>query len=90
MQPVALILALVSAAAAPRPWAIQGVITSEQTNAPVEGALVLVQCTCLEQARETTTDARGRYRFGTLGPGTYTIEVRKGAADISKIVTLPP
>lgn len=70
-------------------YAIQGVVTHERTGEPLKDAIVILQCTCLEAARETSTNDRGQYRFGDLGPGTYTIQVLKGEADSSKVVTLP-
>jgi len=70
-------------------YAIQGVVTHERTGEPLKGALVILQCTCLEQQLETSTNDRGMYRFGELPPGTYTIQVLKGQADSSKVVTLP-
>lgn len=79
---LALLLAL-------KTYAIQGVVTHERTGAPLKGAIVVLQCTCLEAARETSTNDRGSYRFGDLPPGTYTIQVLKGTADVAKVVTLP-
>ena len=79
---LALLLAL-------KTYAIQGVVTHERTGEPEKGALVILQCTCLEQPLETSTNERGLYRFGDLPPGTYTIQVLKGTADVSKVVTLP-
>jgi hypothetical protein len=79
---LAMILAL-------KTYAIQGVVTHERTGEPLKNAIVVLQCTCLDAQRETITNDRGLYRFGDLPPGTYTIQVLKGQADVSKVVTLP-
>ena len=78
------------ALASGKTYAIQGIVRSDKTREPVGNAIVVLQCACLESARETVTSPQGLYHFGGLGPGTYTIEVLIGEADLSKVVTLPP
>ena len=68
---------------------ISGVVTNSKTREKVKGALVVLQCTCLQGTRETTTNDSGLYTFGKLPPGTYTIQVLNGQADVSKVATLP-
>ncbi|MEM7152433.1 MAG: VIT domain-containing protein [Myxococcota bacterium] len=67
---------------------ISGVVTHTETNERME-ALVVLQCACLEGHRETMTNDRGIYAFRDLPPGTYTIQVLSGQADVSKVVELP-
>ncbi|HEX8243614.1 MAG TPA: carboxypeptidase regulatory-like domain-containing protein, partial [Longimicrobium sp.] len=53
---------------------------------PVQGARVVVQ----ELQRAATTGADGRYVFGTLPPGGYTLSVSApGFADVTKVVAVP-
>lgn len=65
---------------------IRGRVGSVQKNEPLEGALVILQCTCIEGSRETITDANGRYRFVGLRAGTYVVSVLRGNADVSRVV----
>lgn len=91
-----LVFALPSAdvrAADPPPRAgtgrISGTVIHSETREPIANALVVLQCTCLAGSRETTTDPRGRYAFARLPPGTYTVQVLAGQADVSKVFELP-
>jgi hypothetical protein len=68
---------------------INGVVTNARTKAPVGGALVIVQCVCMEGPRETQTNKDGLYAFRELPPGTYTVQVLVGKADVSKVAELP-
>lgn len=68
---------------------IDGVVTNSKTRAPIPNAVVVLQCTCLTGARETATDARGRYAFAGLGPGMYTVQVLVHQADVTKVIVLP-
>ncbi len=76
-------------AAAADQGAISGVVTNSKTKEKVKTALVVLQCTCLQGTRETKTNDSGLYVFRDLPPGTYTIQVLAGQADISKVTTLP-
>jgi outer membrane cobalamin receptor len=51
--------------------AISGIVSDRQTDSGVDGAVVLLQGTLL-RAR---TDARGRFFFSAVPPGTYTLAV---------------
>jgi hypothetical protein len=68
---------------------ISGVVTNSRTKQPVSGALVILQCACLQGARETQTNDNGLYAFRDLPPGTYTVQVLAGDADVSKRADLP-
>lgn len=68
---------------------ISGVVTHSQTKQRIADALVILQCSCLPESRETQTNANGLYAFRDLPPGTYTIQVLSGQADVSKVTTLP-
>lgn len=68
---------------------ISGVVTNSKTKARLKDAIVVLQCTCLEAARETKTDAGGLYTFRDLPPGSYTLQVLIGQADVSKVFALP-
>jgi hypothetical protein len=68
---------------------ISGVVTHRRTKERIPNALVILQCACLSGARETQTNVNGLYAFRNLPPGTYTVQVLTGQADVSKVVTLP-
>lgn len=68
---------------------ISGVIKNNTSKEAIEGALVILQCNCLQGQRETMTNQNGLYRFANLPPGTYTIQALSGQADVSKVTTLP-
>jgi hypothetical protein len=68
---------------------IAGIVVHAKSGARLAGALVVLQCTCLASAMETTTNENGLYAFRALPPGTYTIQVLSGEADVSKVTTLP-
>ena len=68
---------------------ISGVVTNQKTKERIPNALVVLQCTCLQGTRETQTNDNGLYAFRNLPPGTYTIQVLAGQADVSKVTTLP-
>ncbi|MEM9456417.1 MAG: DUF4349 domain-containing protein [Myxococcota bacterium] len=68
---------------------ISGVVTHSKTKERIADALVVLQCSCLQGTKETQTNSNGLYAFRDLPPGTYTIQVLSGQADVSKIATLP-
>ncbi len=68
---------------------ISGVVTDQKTKERIPSALVILQCSCLQGSRETQTNENGLYAFRDLPPGTYTIQILAGQADVSKVATLP-
>jgi tetratricopeptide (TPR) repeat protein len=68
---------------------ISGVVNDSRTKEKLSSALVLLQCECLLGAREMMTNENGRYAFRELPPGTYTVQVLSGQANVSKVLTLP-
>jgi Ca-activated chloride channel family protein len=77
------------AQAAEHDGAIVGTVKDSNTDAPIENALVVLQCACLGEQQEALTNARGVYSFKQLPPGSYTIQVLAGTANVSKTVELP-
>ncbi|MCH9688304.1 MAG: AgmX/PglI C-terminal domain-containing protein [Deltaproteobacteria bacterium] len=67
---------------------IGGTVIHAARRTALEGALVILQCDCLSSPRETRTDADGRYAFGALPTGRYTVQPLVGQSDASKIVKL--
>jgi len=65
---------------------IQGTVIDERVDQEASNALIILQSPALPQTRETQTNAQGRYLFGDLPEGTYTVQVLYGPADVSKIV----
>jgi hypothetical protein len=86
--PAAVLFAPQTASAADE-GAISGVVTNSKTKEKIKGALIVLQCTCLQGTRESQTNESGLYAFRDLPPGTYTIQVLVGQADVSKVTTLP-
>jgi hypothetical protein len=68
---------------------ISGVVTNAKTKQPQTGALVILQCMCLQGPRETETNENGLYAFRDLPPGTYTVQVLAGQANVTKKTDLP-
>jgi len=68
---------------------ISGVVLDEDTQTPLGSALVVLQSSSLHNTLELMTDDYGRFRFDGLPPGTYTVQVLVGNADVSKVLTLP-
>lgn len=68
---------------------VVGVVKDENTKRALPNALVVLQCNCLQGSREATTSSTGGYAFTNLPPGTYTVQVLKGEANVSKVVQVP-
>lgn len=68
---------------------ISGVVRHTKTERVLGGALVILQCSCLQRAYEAVTDASGVYSFGNLPPGRYTVQVLHGEANLQKTIELP-
>lgn len=73
----------------PESASIRGVVTDANSRARISGALVILGCACLEEWRETMTDADGVYGFRDLPAGLYTVQVLYGSANVSKTMGLP-
>ena len=67
---------------------IAGGVFDSQSREPIESALLLLQCDCLEDARETETNADGLFAFRELPPGTYTVQVLHRNANAVQAVPL--
>lgn len=67
------------------PGRITGVVI-DQHGQPVADALVIVQGAM--PTVERMTDGRGVYTVDGLSPGSYTVQVLAGRADVSRVLTL--
>ena len=56
---------------------VQGVVFDSLRGSPLAGAFVSIAAV----GRATTSDARGRFRFDSLGPGTYTFTIQHDVLD---------
>ncbi|MBL9105539.1 MAG: TonB-dependent receptor [Myxococcales bacterium] len=72
------------------PVELGGFVTDSVKKEPVAGAIVIVQCTCLQGERQVLTNSDGAYAFRDLPPGTYTVQAAAGEALFNKIVELGP
>ncbi|MBL9102874.1 MAG: TonB-dependent receptor [Myxococcales bacterium] len=77
-------------AAAASDVTISGVVTDTKTGEKINGALVILQCTCLQGQREMQTNAEGLYSFRNLPQGKYTVQVLFGQANVNKSMDVPP
>jgi len=77
-----------NSAAAAADVTISGVVVDAKSEATIPGALVILQCSCLQGVRETTTNADGVYAFRDLPPGKFTVQVLTGKADVNKSMDL--
>jgi len=76
----ALLSALARPASAQSPTssvAVRGVAFDSLRGVPLTDAVVII----VGSARTTTTDARGRFRFDSVAPGTHTFAVQHAALD---------
>jgi len=89
LVPLAAGLLVPAVAQAASDGTISGVVTNSRSKQPVAGALVILQCACLQGPRETQTNDNGLYAFRDLPPGTYTVQVLAGQADVAKVAELP-
>lgn len=69
--------------------AISGAVGHSETREPIPGAIVVLQCTCMEGPREAITNHRGLYVFRDVPPGQHTVRVLSGQADVTKTFSLP-
>jgi hypothetical protein len=56
---------------------VRGVVFDSLRGVPLSGAFVMVSGI----GRSTTSDSRGRFRFDSLGPGTYTFAIQHDVLD---------
>ena len=68
---------------------ITGTVSDQKTGEKIEDALVILQCSCLQGVRETTTNADGIYAFRNLPPGKFTVQVLVGDTDVNKSMDVP-
>lgn len=61
-----------------------GSVTDPNTKAPLREAIVIIECRCLQERIETSTDKAGLYAARNLPPGEYVVTVLKGKAQLSK------
>lgn len=54
---------------------IEGVVRDVQTDAPVEGAKLVLHCDCLPAPRELATATDGAYAFTGLPAGSFKLDV---------------
>lgn len=62
--------------APPPPGRLEGQILAMENDKPIGGAEVLVTTELSEHTLRTTTDDKGRFSFGELTPGPYTVRVQ--------------
>lgn len=67
---------------------IVGLVVDKESGDALEGALVVIQCSCLQGTRETQSTADGLYAFRDLPPGDYTVQAYHGKGDVSQNLTL--
>jgi hypothetical protein len=68
---------------------IAGTVTDAKTKEPLDGAIVVVECVCLQQPVETTTNASGAYAVRGLPGGPYRVSVLRGSARVEKEFDVP-
>jgi len=72
-------LAVLASAQSARAQAVTGSLLGRAISAegPLEGVLVAVSGASLQGVRSVTSDSRGRFRFGTLPPGTFEVRLQR-------------
>lgn len=68
---------------------ISGTVENAADELPIEGAIVVIQCSCLSEELQRMTNARGIYSFRELPAGRYTIRVLTGKGNVSRSAQLP-
>lgn len=67
---------------------ITGGVKSKKDRRGIKGAAVVLQCSCLQSSRQTTTTDGGLFAFRDLPAGRYTVQVLYQKVDTSQVVTL--
>lgn len=67
---------------------IVGFVADKDSGDAVAGAMVVIQCSCLQGWRETQSNADGVYAFRDLPPGDYTVQAFHGKGDAIQALTL--
>ncbi|MEM6996086.1 MAG: carboxypeptidase-like regulatory domain-containing protein [Myxococcota bacterium] len=67
---------------------IKGIVADVGTGERAPNVLVVLQCECLQESRETTTNANGLFTFRDLPPGSYTVQFLAGSADSMVVIDL--
>ncbi len=89
--PAAVVAMVPNFALAANDVTISGVVSnSKEGGKAIPGALVILQCTCLQGQRETQTNADGLYSFRNLPQGRFTVQVLFGEANVNKSMDVPP
>ena len=68
---------------------LSGAVTDAKSGEKISGALVILQCSCLQGQREVQTNADGVYSFRNLPQGKYTVQVLFGQANVNKSMDVP-
>jgi hypothetical protein len=58
---------------------IKGTVIDAQTQKPLDGILIFLNCVALQGQRETYSNEAGAYQFTELPLGTYTLKFMGGA-----------
>ncbi|MCA9683935.1 MAG: TonB-dependent receptor [Myxococcales bacterium] len=61
-------------------------MSDDARDKPIEGAAVVVQCTCIDEEIVVMTNARGIYRVEGLPAGVYTVQALYNDLDGSRVV----
>ena len=68
---------------------IVGAVTNQKTHEPIKGALVIIECTCLQASIERYTNDQGFYSVDGLPAGPYRVTVLHDDASVEKKFPLP-
>ncbi len=71
------------------PGVVNGIVRDAETGEAIAGAVMVLQCSCLEGTREAESNVNGVYVFRDLPRGTYTLQALWRENDVSKIFNLP-
>ncbi|MCY1062958.1 TonB-dependent receptor [Nannocystis sp. SCPEA4] len=69
---------------------LSGAVKDKNTGEPIAGVVVLLQCNCLQGARQAETNSEGVYLFRDLPPGVYTVQALYRDNNLTRIAELAP